>query len=100
MQVETERLYEKSFSPELAFAVLKKSAECTSAWFVNPLQDYLYLDAKYYLENQNDERINVPGSVNSFNWTYRIPSAIEDLQKNETLVEKIKTISAIHNLEK
>lgn len=100
LQVETERLYEKSFSPELAFAVLKKSAECTSAWFVNPLQDYLYLDAKYYLENQNDERINVPGSVNSFNWTYRIPSAIEDLQKNETLVEKIKTISAIHNLEK
>ena len=31
------------------------------------------------LKNADDERINVPGSVNKFNWTYRIPASIEDL---------------------
>ncbi|MBQ3686783.1 MAG: 4-alpha-glucanotransferase, partial [Treponema sp.] len=68
-----------------------------SAWFVNPLQDYLFLNQKYYKEQQDDERINVPGSVNSFNWTYRIPVSIADLLKDKTLIEAISAIASIHD---
>ena len=86
-----------AFTPEIAEYVLNKSAECNSALFINPLQDYLYLDHALYLENENDERINVPGSVNDFNWTYRIPVSVEDLCKNTALIEKIKAVAAKHN---
>lgn len=88
--------YEDEFSSEIAQFLLERFAETRSLWFINPLQDYLYLEKKYYLENPDDERINVPGSVNDFNWTYRIPAQLEDLCKDESLIEKIKKISYIH----
>lgn len=81
------------FSPEIAECILKASASAASLWYIPPLQDFLYLNQKYYLENADDERINVPGSVNEFNWTYRIPSSIEVLTKDSKLVSKIKKIA-------
>ena len=86
---------------EFAWAALvravKTAAQTGSAWFINPLQDYLFLQQKYYLQNPDDERINVPGSVNEFNWTYRIPVSVEDLAKDAVLIEKIKEIARIHD---
>ena len=81
------------FSPEIAECILKASASAASLWYIPPLQDFLYLNQKYYLENADDERINVPGSVNEFNWTYRIPCAVEVLAKDRSLIEKIKKIA-------
>ena len=81
------------FSQELAEKILKASAATASLWYIPPLQDFLYLNQKYYLENADDERINVPGSANEFNWTYRIPSSIEVLAKDSKLVSKIKKIA-------
>ena len=86
-----------AFNPEIARFCLESAAHCNSAWYINPLQDYLYLDAAYYLEKEDDERINVPGSVNQFNWTYRIPASVEDLIKNEELISKIKSVCKIHD---
>jgi len=85
--------WEEEFTPEIAEKILKDGATSASMWYVNPLQDYLYMNKKYWLENADDERINVPGSVNSFNWTYRIPCSIEELNKDEELQNKIKNIS-------
>lgn len=85
------------FTPDTANFMLKSSACTGSAWFVNPLQDYLYLDGNYYLEDMDAERINVPGSVNEFNWTYRLPVSVEDLLKNKEIINKINTIAQIHD---
>lgn len=85
------------FDEKTAAFCLESSARTQSAWFVNPLQDYLFLNQKYYKEQQDDERINVPGSVNSFNWTYRIPVSIADLLKDKTLIEAISAIASIHD---
>lgn len=89
-------LSQADFCDETALMVLEECAACNSAWFINPLQDYLFLENKYYLENPDDERINVPGSVNDFNWTYRMPVSLEDVSKNTHIIEKIKQISSIH----
>ena len=86
-----------AFSADIAEFCLKTTACTNSAWLINPLQDYLFLEQSYYLDNPDEERINVPGSVNNFNWTYRIPVSVEDLQKNKALQEKIKAIAAIHD---
>lgn len=95
--IEDKPLDEQNFNPKIANYVLQNCALTNSAWFINPLQDYLYLDQKYYLPNAQDERINVPGSVNDFNWTYRIPCEISELSSNQNLIKKIKTIVDIHD---
>ena len=87
---------EDTFSPQVAQFLLQSAADCASAWYINPLQDYLFLDQNYYLENANDERINIPGTCNTFNWTYRMLVSIQELSKNETLISKIQGIAAKH----
>ena len=80
------------FSPEIAEKVMAAGAKSASIWYIPPLQDFLYMKKDYWLEKATDERINVPGTVTAFNWTYRIPCTIEDLQKDKELTEKIKAI--------
>lgn len=84
------------FTPEIAEGYLKGIAKSNSVWCIHPLQDYLSMDKKYWLEDSNCERVNVPGSVNNFNWTYRMPCTVEELEKNKSLIEKIKGIVAAH----
>lgn len=83
-----------AFSPELAEAVLQASTTSESQWFIPPLQDFLYMDKSLWLDKASDERINVPGTVTEFNWTYRLPCTLEDLAKNQDLINKIKKISS------
>lgn len=82
-----------AFTPEVAEKILAAGAKSASMWYVNPLQDYLYMNKEYWLENADDERINVPGSVNQFNWTYRIPCSVEALNEDSDLINKIKKIT-------
>lgn len=84
----------QEFSEEIALTVLKASATSASQWFIPPLQDLLYMDKSLWLEKACDERINVPGTVTDFNWTYRLPISLENLCKNTELIKKIKTVSA------
>ena len=50
----------------------------------------------YFDENPDNERVNIPGSVNEFNWTYRLPVTIEKLIKNKELISEINNIVKIH----
>ena len=90
-------LADEEFSPKAAKFVLEKSAKTAGAWFINPLQDWLYLDKKYWLEKAEDERINIPGSVSVFNWTYRMPASVEKLAKDTKLTAQIKAIAESHD---
>ena len=83
--------------PETAQLLMETFAKTNGAWFVNPLQDWLYLDSKYYAPDSKTERINVPGSVTNFNWTWRMPVLVEKLAENKNLIEKIKKIAEIHS---
>ena len=51
------------------------------------------MDEGLWLEKSQDERINVPGTVTAFNWTYRLPCSLEELMKNKTLIENIKEVT-------
>lgn len=94
-------LYEYNFDSQIAQKVLSACAETNGAWFVNPIQDWLYLDdsrkSKCWRENQDEERVNIPGTVSEFNWTYRLPVSIEKLCENSELLEKILKIVEIHD---
>ncbi|MCR4742974.1 MAG: 4-alpha-glucanotransferase [Treponema sp.] len=82
----------QEFSPEIAESILKECGKSASLWYINPLQDYLYMNKKYWLESAQEERINVPGTVNKFNWTYRLPVSLEELLDDKDLINKIQNI--------
>lgn len=87
----------QEFNTYVAEFVLSNCASTNGAWFVNPLQDWLYLDNEFYSSNPDDERINVPGSVTKFNWTWRMPVFISKLNEKSELIGKIQKIAEKHN---
>ena len=90
-------IWGRRFDPTVAEFVLSQCATANGVWFVNPLQDWLYLDGSLYLDNAEDERINIPGTVSEFNWTWRMPVSVEKLCENDALMDKINRIVEIHN---
>lgn len=91
-----ENLTPGTFTEKTAETILLNAAKAKSVWCVHPIQDFLYLDKNYWLENAKDERINIPGEVTDFNWTYRLPCKLEDLEKNKIILRKIKSIVEKH----
>ncbi|MCQ2611189.1 MAG: 4-alpha-glucanotransferase [Treponema sp.] len=86
----------KTFTPEIAQAVLNAAASSASTWCIHPLQDFMYMDESLWLEDAKDERVNVPGCVNEFNWTWRMPCLVEELIKNKKLTDKIQDVCKKH----
>lgn len=85
------------FTEKTAKAVLNATASSNSIWCIHPLQDFLYLEPKYWLPDQKNERINIPGEVTEFNWTYRIPCSVEELDQDKNLISQINEISKRHD---
>ncbi len=85
-----------NFTPAVAEAVLSAVADSASIWCIHPLQDFLYLQKKYWHDTADRERINIPGTVSDFNWTYRMPVKMEQLCNDTILVKKIKKIADRH----
>lgn len=89
------------YTPQTAKYLLEQAAQSHSAFCIHPLQDLLSLSERYYAEDPQQERINIPGQVTPFNWTYRLPVSIETLSNDNDLTEAIRYIAAVHkNLEK
>ncbi len=63
--------------------LLSALARCPSRLFVVQLQDLLDLSDRYRSPDPRADRVNVPGTLDSFNWTWRMPAASERLEADE-----------------
>ncbi len=81
-----------AYTPRAASFALKTIAAAKSSLLVIPFQDLLALSQYYAPRNSDDERINIPGSVTAFNWTWRIPAEISNFLGDRELISKIKEI--------
>ena len=90
---EAAKIANEEFTPELAEKIMLSCSKANSMWFISPIQDFLYMEKRYWLDNAADERINIPGSVSKFNWTYRLPIEIAELENDSALIEKIKAVA-------
>jgi 4-alpha-glucanotransferase len=75
--------------------ILKKTAAAASRFRVFQLQDLLHLSQKWYADDPASERINVPGTANDFNWTWRLAAPIEDIHDDSELVKEVRELGAI-----
>jgi 4-alpha-glucanotransferase len=83
-----------AYTPETARAILGALASAASRFRVFQIQDLLHLKADYYAEDCASERINVPGTANDFNWTYRLPVSIDALCGDSALVEAVREVTS------
>jgi len=85
----------KVYNPGTAKVILSKAAAARSRFRVFQIQDLLHLSNNWYSENPDDERINVPGTANEFNWTYRLPAQIKEIIKDKELLAASAELSKI-----
>jgi len=85
----------KIYNPGAAKIILSKIATARSRFRVFQIQDLLHLSNKWYAADPASERVNVPGTSNDFNWTYRLPSTIEEIAKDKDLIREVKELSRI-----
>jgi 4-alpha-glucanotransferase len=85
----------KVYNPGTAKIFLKNAASAASRFRVFQIQDLLHLSQKWYAADPALERINVPGTANTFNWTYRLPAAIAEIRKDSDLIQSVKDLAAV-----
>ena len=90
----------KIYNPGTAKTILSKTASARSRIRVFQIQDLLHLSNKWYSENPGDERVNVPGTLNDFNWTYRMPAAVHEIAKDKELIMAVRELSRIKSAKK
>ena len=90
----------KIYNPGVARFVLGKIASAASRFRVFQIQDLLHLSNNWYAADPASERINVPGTTNEFNWTYRLPASIDDIMKDSEFVSAVNELSLVKPAQK
>ncbi|MDR0465381.1 MAG: 4-alpha-glucanotransferase [Treponema sp.] len=85
----------KIYNTGTAKIILSKTAGARSRFRVFQIQDLLHLSNNWYSKNCQDERINVPGTFNEFNWAYRLPATVSEIAKDKELINAVIQLSRI-----
>ncbi len=85
--------YTEKLEKKTREAILLKSHQSGSLFHINLLQEYLCLFPTLSWEDQNRDRINIPGIVNETNWVYRFRPYLEEFTADEELGKIIKSFS-------
>lgn len=83
-----------TFDPETARTVLGAIMKCGSRIVVLAIQDLFGLVEGIQSEDPADDRVNVPGTYNEFNWTWRMPLKLNELRGDATLATQVKELVA------
>jgi len=62
------------------------------------IQDILDVDQELWSPDPRTDRINVPGTVNDQNWTWRVPLDLEDLIRRTKLNDRVRSLVMLRRL--
>ncbi|GBF49496.1 4-alpha-glucanotransferase [Leptospira ryugenii] len=79
-------------SEEIQLGLLKFALSTNSLFSIQMLQDLLYPSRYGIQEDPKAHRINVPGTENESNWTYRFSFHLEDLQRDFELSQTLRKL--------
>lgn len=84
------------YEPQLSLAnrqnILTASHQSASLFHINLLNEYLAIFPDMIWPNPEDERINVPGTIDEKNWSYRFRPSVEEIVKSRSLTEVMREI--------
>jgi 4-alpha-glucanotransferase len=80
-------------TPDLLRRVVGHCCSAGSALCIFQLQDLMDLDEELWAPDPRSDRINVPGTVNDWNWTWRMPLPVEELASREQLTGRIAALA-------
>jgi 4-alpha-glucanotransferase len=83
------------YNPGIARVILLAIAGAASRFRVFQFQDLLHLSSRWYAPDAASERINVPGTVSTFNWTWRMPASIEEISEDKNLLASIRELASV-----
>ncbi|MGI9256450.1 MAG: 4-alpha-glucanotransferase [Salinispira sp.] len=84
----------EEYSPETAERVIRRLLDVRSKIIVFQIQDIFALDQNYHVDDSRTERMNIPGTVQAGNWSYRLPMSIQELRRNAVFTVKIRSLLA------
>lgn len=78
-----------TYTPELTqdqrISILKASHRSNSLFHINLISEYLAINPEMVWPNDEDERINVPGTISERNWSYLMRPSLEEIVENSDL---------------
>ncbi len=77
---------------KIILEALQKTSSMVAAY---PIQDLLALKSDCVSCNPEVERVNIPGTVQERNWTWRMKLSLEELLEHSELNEELKTLCSI-----
>lgn len=84
----------EQYSAETARMVVSRLMSAGSALCLFQIQDLFAVEPRYRVADATQERVNVPGTVQPSNWSYRLPMNLEKLVADEAFALSIKTLTA------
>lgn len=84
--------YSSKISYEQRQSFLKESVKSSSIFHINLFSEYLALLPEFVNANPDHERINIPGTLQPSNWTYKFRKSVEDMTSSFALKEELKKI--------
>ena len=85
--------YSPKITHEQRIDFLIRSHQSQSLFHINLLSEYLALVPELVSSNPYEERINIPGTINASNWTYRFRRSIEEIAQNAFLKKEMQKIT-------
>ncbi|MFW5827227.1 MAG: 4-alpha-glucanotransferase [Alkalispirochaeta sp.] len=86
-----------TFTADTARQVYQALLKSPSRIVVFQLQDLLVLAPETLHAEPHRERVNVPGTYNDFNWTWRMPLTLEELNDHGKLREQVAHLTAVRS---
>ena len=90
---ECPKIYDKAVAAQVMGALL----DTNSALVLFQIQDLFALEDVYRVSDPTSERVNIPGTVQDSNWSYRIPMTVESLQADKKFSTLISGLVAARN---
>jgi len=85
--------YKTPLDDKSRFKILYEAHHSPSVFRINPLQEYLAFFQELIWKDPKDERINIPGTTSSLNWTYRFRPKIDEIVAHKKLTSMIKKLT-------
>ncbi len=82
----------KSYSPSTALKIMDGFLSTSARMAILQIQEYFDL-VEELRQDPDEARVNIPGTVNEKNWTYRIPIPLEELMQQEDLCSVIQKLT-------